>query len=203
MSTLLKKTAARSAVEEHICHFLVLLLLIHTTVELMLYFSSMWRILIRVLSPPGIWKDISVNASHLIKCFCSFGCLVSGVCWLCYSPFLDSISLPPPFLRFDDEKNRKSRKRYMHFHPGSVSAFFFVFFCFVLHFTKLTRKWSIGFQKCTNTPHCVPRVISRMITFWPKWTTFLFPLFQNDFGSSKQAEELVDWFPKIGGLVIV
>lgn len=125
-----KKTAARSAIEEHICHVLVLLLLIHTTVELMLYFSSMLRILMRVLSPPGIWKDISVNASHLIKCFCFFGCLVSVGCVILLS--LTPFPCPPPFLRFDDEKNRKSRKRYMHFHPGSVSAFFwfsFVLFC--------------------------------------------------------------------------
>lgn len=49
---------------------------------------------------------------------------MSGCCWLCVSPFLNLIS---PLLRFDNEKNKKSRKRYMHLHRGSVSAIYFSF----------------------------------------------------------------------------
>ncbi|XP_062276290.1 BCL2/adenovirus E1B 19 kDa protein-interacting protein 2 isoform X1 [Scomber scombrus] len=40
---------------------------------------------------------------------------------------MEYVSIPDCIKQFDDEKNRKSRKRYIHFHPGSVSAHFFAF----------------------------------------------------------------------------
>lgn len=45
---------------------------------------------------------------------------------VCFSS-LNLIFLPR-FLRFDNEKNRKSHKRYIHFYPGSVSLLLYSLF---------------------------------------------------------------------------
>lgn len=117
-------------------------------------FPLMWLNLRAYLVPSWHLKKTQI----LFKCFFALGCLVAVGCvyLLCLTPF------PCPLLRFDDEKNRKSRKRYMHLHPGSVSAFFPPF----LQFTKLTRR-SVGSQKCTNTPQSVPCFCSWMICCYP------------------------------------
>lgn len=139
-----------TAIKECIGHFLMLTFVdIHNYLQYLSLFGLKLR---QILYPRGIWKDFSANTSHFIKCFCSFGCLVAVGCVI----LLSLTPFPCLLLRFDDEKNRKSRKRYMHFHLGSASAI-------LLHFTKLITKWSLGFQKCTNTPHSVPRVCSWMI----------------------------------------
>lgn len=177
----------------------------HAENLLMLYFSLMRLNLRRALYPRGIWKDFSTD-THLIKCFCSFGCLVAVGCvfLLSLTPF------PCPLPKGLTTKKIGKAVKGIYTFTQDQSQFFFVFVFFAFHKTnnEMIRWLSEMHQYTSSCPLRVFVVGWFAVSLWPKSTTFLpnvphFPLSRFRTLPKKQAEKLFDWFPKIGGLVIV